>query len=358
MIQLDLWSLYRQMLLSRLFEEAVIQIWNEGKISGEMHLGVGEEAIVAGVVSQLQEGDAMALDHRGTPPLLMRGVDPVLILREFLGHPKGLCAGLGGHMHLFSEQHLVASSGIVGASGPAAVGFALAAQHLRPGTLAVAFFGDGAMNQGMLMESMNLAVAWKLPVLFICKDSKWAITTVSASVTGGKLVDRARGFGMQATEVDGSDVEAVWHAAQEAMERARHGDGPSFLHAHCVHPEGHFLGDPLLRIARQPIKQMKEVAGPLLKSVTKIKGGSVRKRTGSLGTVTSLIGKTTKVQLFKQKDPLEVVRKKLKSEKTLLQKLEKEVNQEIQQAVETALTAGASSFSKPATSHHDNGNGP
>lgn len=106
------------MLKSRLFEEAVTQLWKEGLISGEMHLGTGEEAIVAGIVSQLRTGDSMALDHRSTPPLLMRGLDPVLILRELLGRPEGLCSGRGGHMHLFSRDHLAASSGIVGATGP------------------------------------------------------------------------------------------------------------------------------------------------------------------------------------------------------------------------------------------------
>lgn len=143
----DLWVLYALMLKSRLFEEAIAILWHDGLISGEMHLGTGEEATIAGVVTHLHEGDAMALDHRGTAALIMRGVDPVLILRELLGRPDGLCGGMGGHMHLFSKEHLAASSGIVGAEGPAAVGFALSAQYLRPGAVAVAFFGDGAMNQ-------------------------------------------------------------------------------------------------------------------------------------------------------------------------------------------------------------------
>ena len=149
---MDSWLVYRQMLKSRLFEEAVAVLWEHGLISGEMHLGTGEEAIVAGVVLQLKDGDAMALDHRGTSALLMRGVDPYLLLREFLGQPDGLCKGMGGHMHLFAPELLAASSGIVGASGPAAAGFALASQYLRPGAVSVAFFGEGATNQGMLLE--------------------------------------------------------------------------------------------------------------------------------------------------------------------------------------------------------------
>lgn len=333
----DLWLLFENMLRSRLFEEAVVQLWHEGRISGEMHLSIGEEAIVAGTVLQLQEGDAMALDHRGTSPLVMRGVDMDLLLREFLGRPDGLCGGKGGHMHLFSKAHLAASSGIVGASGPTAAGFALAARHLRPGAIALAFFGEGAMNQGMLLEAMNLAVVWKLPVVFVCKDSKWAITTISATVTGGNLATRAEGFGMPAREVNGTDVEAVWSAAQEALKRARAGKGPTFLLAACPHPEGHFLGDPLLRIARNPMREMKKVAGPLMKSVTRVKGGSVTKRTGGLGKVTALIGKTTRDQFFDHKEPLKITRRKLKKDKTRFQKIEAKVQEEIRKVVSEAL---------------------
>lgn len=337
----DLLDLYRSMLRSRLFEQAVIQLWDDGKISGEMHLAIGEEAIAAGIVGQIQHGDALALDHRGTPPLIMRGIDPTLILLEFLGHSDGLCAGMGGHMHLFSRHHLTASSGIVGASAPAAVGFALSAQYIRPGRISVAFFGEGAMNQGMVMESFNLAAAWKLPMLFICKDNEWAITTLSSSVTSGSLIERAKSFGMNAKEIDGSDVLAVWNAAKSAIEHARKGDGPSYLHMHCRRPKGHFLGDPLIRIARHPVKEMKELAGPLLKSVTKIKGSSMGQRAGSLRSVSSLLGKTIKSQLFKEKDPLELLRQKIISDKESIRRIEKEVNEEIQAAVDKALQMDA-----------------
>jgi TPP-dependent pyruvate/acetoin dehydrogenase alpha subunit len=337
----DLFDLYRWMLRSRLFEQAVIRLWDDGKISGEMHLGIGEEAIAAGVVGQIQHGDAMALDHRGTPPLIMRGVDPTLILLEFLGQSEGLCAGMGGHMHMFSRPHLAASSGIVGASAPAAVGFALSAKYIRPGSISIAFFGEGAMNQGMVMESFNLAASWKLPVLFICKDNELAITTLSSSVTSGSLIERARSFGINVGEIDGSDVLAVWDAAKSAIEQARKGDGPSYLHMHCYRPQGHFLGDPLIRIARHPVKGMKELAGPLAKSVTKIKGSSMGKRAGSLRSVSALLGKTMKSQLLKEKDPLELLRQKIKSDKERIKRVEKEVNEEIQQAVDRALQIAA-----------------
>ena len=332
----DLPLLYRQMLRSRLFEETVAALWQAGRISGEMHLGLGEEAICAGVVLQLQDGDAMALDHRGTPPLLMRGVAPELLLQEFMGKPGGLCGGMGGHMHLFAPDRLASSSGIVGASGPTAAGFALAAQQLRPGTVSLAFFGEGAVNQGMLLESFNLAAAWKLPVLFICKDNNLAITTSSDTVTGGRLADRARGFGLAYTHADGSDVEAVWRAAAKALTRARRGGGPSFLHFECVHPEGHFLGDPLVQIARQPGGQLKEMAPPLVKAAVRGRGASMGKRVGSLTTISRLVGRAALKEVWGRHDPLAKCRKKLKFDSRQLEMIAAAVSDEIQTAVAAA----------------------
>ncbi|UCF61876.1 MAG: thiamine pyrophosphate-dependent dehydrogenase E1 component subunit alpha [Anaerolineaceae bacterium] len=333
----DLWYLYRHMFRSRLFEQVVQVFWEQGLISFDMHMGYGEEAIAAGIVCQMVDGDAMALDHRGTPPLLMRGIEPTLILRELMGRPDGLCGGLGGHMHLYSREHLCASSGIVGSSGPAGAGFALAAQYLRPGTLAIAFFGEGAINQGMLLESMNLAVAWQLPLLFVCKDDKWSISTRSASVTGGELVERARGFGLHTVEVDGADVEAVWHSAGEAMKRTRDGGGPTFLHAHCVHLEGHHLGFFLFRVGRDQIKEMIPLLGPLLRSATRRKGGSSRERIRSLTDIATRPRDAVKEQTQKEKDPLYRTRQKLISDRDRLEALEAEINVEIQDVMEVAL---------------------
>lgn len=282
----------------------------------------------------------MALDHRATPPLIARGMDLVLLLREFLGRSDGLCSGMGGHMHLFSPEHLAASSGIVGAAGPIAAGFALATQHLRSQNLAVAFFGEGAMNQGMLMESLNLAVVWKLPVLFVCKDNEWAITTRSRSVTGGNLPDRAKSLGMAALEADGSDVEAVWKAAGQGVERARNGDGPTFLLARCSRLEGHFLGDPLLRIIRRPVAQMRKIAGPLLGSLFASKGTSFGERIASMGTVNYLIGRIATEQFWNRRDPIDRIQRRLRRiDRVRLSEMEKEVGQEIHQAVDTALSS-------------------
>jgi len=324
------------MLRSRFFEEVVAMLWREGLISGEMHLGTGEEAAIAGVVDHLREGDAMALDHRGTAALLMRGVDPVLLLREFLGRSDGLCSGMGGHMHLFVPELLAASSGIVGASGPAAAGFALAGVSLHPGSLAVSFAGEGAMNQGMMMEAMNLAVTWKLPALFVCKDNTLAITTPSQAVISAPLVERAKGFGMPACEVDGSDVEAVWLAAHEAIGRARLGGGPTFINVHCVHLEGHFLGDALLRMRRRPLEEMGPRAGELIRAVTRRKGAPLRQRVAGLESILTLIAQQDD-KLLEQGDPIPKTRLKLVEEPARLEALEQDVFEEIQEALKAAL---------------------
>jgi acetoin:2,6-dichlorophenolindophenol oxidoreductase subunit alpha len=336
----ELTALYRHMLRSRLFEQAVARLWHEGSISGEMHLGLGEEGICAGVVNQLDHGDALALDHRCTPPLLMRGVDPVLLLKELLGRADGLCGGRGGHMHLFSRAHLAASSGIVGASGPMAVGFALAARHLRPGRVAVCFFGEGAINQGMLMESMNLAAAWKLPVMFVCKDSQLAISTVSASVTGGSPLSRAQGCGLPAVEVDGSQVLEVRERAFRLVEKMRRGEGPCFLLSHCLHPEGHLLGDQVLRAARDPIREMGPMAGAMIRSALSAGGGSLRERVAGVLSITGMLGRSRQDRSFESMDPVLQARQKLAAEpggETPLEQLEGEVREEILGAVRDAV---------------------
>ena len=334
----DLWSLYSLMLKSRLYEEAIAQLWNDGLISGEMHLGTGEEAIIAGVVAHLREGDAMALDHRGTAALLMRGVGPVPILRELLGYPDGICGGMGGHMHLFSKEFLAASSGIVGAEGPTAVGFALSAHYLRQGAIAVAFFGDGAMNQGMLMESINLASVWNLPVLFVCKDDGWAITTQSKGVTGGDLNERARGLGVPAVEVDGFDASKVWEASCSAIERARSGQGPTFLHARCVHFEGHFLGFQLIRMVRNPLREIPGIAIPLTKSFLHPGGAGLGERLAGLKTViTAVLATMRDPRRDSANDPIRHARITLQSDPVRLQELEDKAAIEVNNALESAL---------------------
>ena len=333
----DLWTLYGLMYASRTFEGVVRQIWKDGRISGEMHLGMGEEAIIAGIVSHLIDGDALALDHRGTPPMLMRGIDPVALLREFMGKSDGLCCGMGGHMHLFAPEKLVASSGIVGAAGPAGAGFALAAQMLRPGTVSVAFFGEGAANAGMLMEAMNLAVVWKLPVLFVCKDNDWEISTPANTAVGGSLLARAEAFGLKAFEVDGAEVMAVSAAAQSALQYARNGHGPAFIWAHCVHLEGHFLGDGLLDMFRRPIYSLQKRMWPMIKGFLSRGGAPWSERFASLRQISGQVI-SAQAQTDRGRDPLVRTRRTLvEQDPARLAELEASIEREIRQVVATAL---------------------
>lgn len=338
----DIWVLYALMLKSRLFEEAVARLWRDGLISGEMHLGTGEEAVVAGVVAQLRDGDAMALDHRGTAALLMRGVDPAAILRELLGRPDGLGQGRGGHMHLFAPDRLAASSGIVGAAGPAAAGFALAAKRLRPGSVAIAFFGEGALNQGMMMESLNLAAVWKLPAVFVCKDDGWSITARSEGMTGGNPNDRARGLGVPAVDADGLDPSAVFDAAEAAIRRARSGDGPTFLHCRCVHLEGHFLGYQLLRVVREPLRELPAVAAPLTKAFLSAGGAPLGERLAGLrGVMAAVLATLRDPRRDAGQDPVARARKALVSDLARLGALEDGIANGVDATVAAVLSEAA-----------------
>ncbi len=308
-------ELFRMMFKSRMFEDLVIELWDAGNISGEMHTGRGEEAIIASVISLLEDGDALALDHRGTAPLLMRGVDPKKLLLEFLGHKEGLCGGMGGHMHLFSRTHLAASSGIVGASGPAGAGFALSAKFKRRGKIAVSFFGEGSLNQGMMMESMNLAKCWQLPVLFICKDENRSITENSSTLRGGSIKERADGFGLKYFFGNGLDTGEIYPVAKSAVDYVRSGKGPAFLHATCIHIDGHFLGFQLLRILKKPGRELSKISLPLIRRLLSVTGSSMTERIrGMKEVVKSIIETASDAARKKKNDPIKIAENSLVSE--------------------------------------------
>ncbi|HQR79613.1 MAG TPA: thiamine pyrophosphate-dependent dehydrogenase E1 component subunit alpha [Actinomycetota bacterium] len=276
---------YRMMTRMRLVDEALTQAWADGLVPGEYHSGIGEEGINAGVILHLDDRDAMALDHRNTAGFIARGADPQALMLEVLGTDQGMNAGMAGHMHLLDPDLRTAADGIVGASGPLAVGNAIASTMLAPGSVAVAMHGEAAMNQGMLMEAYNLAVAWKLPVLFVCKDNKWSITTYTPEVTGGTPVERARAFGLAVETVRGNRVEDVHAAAGVLLQRAREGKGPGFLHATCHRPGGHFEGDGLVRLLKTP-GTMAAAWGPgLVGGVTADEGGSAGNRAAGMAEI-------------------------------------------------------------------------
>ena len=331
---MDSIGLFRQMARARAFEDATAALWSEGRISGEMHLGTGEEAVAAGVVAALRPGDAVALDHRPTPVLTALGADLAAMLAEMLGLERGLARGHAGHMHLMSKALRAASSGIVGSSAPLGAGFALAGRVLRPGAVAVAFFGDGAMNQGMLLETLNLAAAWRLPLLLVCKDNGWAITTRSDAVTGGDLLGRAGAFGLRTRDVDGVDVDAVAAVAAEEIARARRGDGPSFVRARVPRLDGHFLGDALVRAARSPAGDGRQLLGDVTSAAFSLSGGGLAGRARSVVRLLDLMRRARREDRDTRRDPLERARSAVGVDTAA--RLEDEALAEVGRAVEAA----------------------
>jgi TPP-dependent pyruvate/acetoin dehydrogenase alpha subunit len=303
-------DLFRAMVQVRAFELLLLELWEEGLISGELHLGTGEEAVAAGIAANLEDGDALALDHRPTPLMLLRGVDPVLMVREMLGHPDGLCGGVGGHMHLFSREHTAASSGIVGSSAPLGCGFALAAARLRPGSVAVATLGEGAMNQGMVMEALNLAAVWKLPLVVVSKDNGWAITTESRAVTGGDLAARAEAVGVPTRGVDGGDPAAVAQEARVLVRAARKGKGPGFLLARCPRLDGHMAGFLMDRLADEPLSEGRGILGRVASSSLAPGAGILEKMT-SAGVLGRSLMRSRRDRRGVRSDPLRRARRLL-----------------------------------------------
>jgi pyruvate dehydrogenase E1 component alpha subunit len=322
---------FEAMLRARLTDEASAQLWDRGRISGELHTSRGEEAVVVGVVDHLDGRDGVASDHRSTAPFVARGVPVGELLAEMLGLPDGLCGGHGGHMHFADRERLVVADGIVGSSAPTASGFALKAQQDGDGGVAVAFFGEGATNQGMLLESLNLAVVWRLPVVFVCKRSGLAITTTNRESFGASLLRRARGFGMPAVSMSGHDVERVWRTSSRAVRRARGGGGPTFLMAPVHRPDGHFLGDPLLRIRRDPTGQAQMIAPSLLESLT-APGAAPVDRLRSLSRVVRSVTTSVLESARSRHDPLMHSRARL-SERAA-EAIEERVAREVSEAVE------------------------
>jgi len=242
-------ELYRTMMRIRLFEESIggvyIDEMAEGKsLLGELHLSIGQEAIAAGVCSNLRREDSVTSYYRGHGHGIAKGVDSARMAAEILGRETGLCKGKGGHMHLFDASNNFSTTGIVGAQLPLALGPGLSSKTLGRDLVSVVFFGDGAANQGTFHESMNLASVWKLPVVFVCEDNAWAMSVPkSVSTAVRDNAQRAAGYNMPGVIVDGNDVLSVWRVSHEAILRARTGGGPSLLDCKTYRFRGHIEGD-------------------------------------------------------------------------------------------------------------------
>lgn len=224
-------EMQRRMLRIRLFDERASKMVKRGYIPGTVHTSIGQEAQVVGACMALNKGDHMTGNHRSHGHPIGMGSPLGPLMAELVGKATGVCKGKGGSLHL--ADYAVGSlgeSGITGSSIPIALGAGLSAQVLGENRVALCFFGDGAANQGVLYESMNMASAWKLPVIFLCENNHYALSTPAHTVTGGRIVDRAAGFGMPGVRVDeGQDVLAVYDAVHAAAERARRGEGPTLV---------------------------------------------------------------------------------------------------------------------------------
>jgi len=239
---LDLTAVWLSMVRMRAFEEAVVAGVSSGEIHGEMHVGLGQEAIAAGIEPLLRGSDAVISTHRPHLHALAHGVPPEPLLAE-LFERAGMNGGKGGHMHLFDPTRPFMCTGIVGSSAPLALGYAFAFRHRGEDNVAVAVSGDGAMNIGAVMESLNLAALWRLPVIFLVEDNGYGISVPRERASAGDLAHRGEPFGVPGTSCDGTDPEAVYAAAEPAVARARSGAGPSILVASCYRYSGHYEGD-------------------------------------------------------------------------------------------------------------------
>jgi len=237
-------ELYRRMLLIRRFEEQVDELYRSARMPGLAHLYIGEEAVAVGVCAALRDDDWITSTHRGHGHCLAKGAAVDLMFAELLGKGAGYNRGKGGSMHIADqERNNLGANAIVGGSAGIATGAALTARRTGTDQVAVCFFGDGALGQGLLYEVMNMASLWRLPVIYVCEDNLYNEYTHRRETTAGELTARPAAFGIPCVEVDGQDVLAVRDAAAAAVARARRGDGPSFLVCHTYRYRGHHVGD-------------------------------------------------------------------------------------------------------------------
>ena len=242
---LDQWlNVYRQMLKIRLFEEKTNELYTSAKMPGLAHLYIGEEAIAVGVCEALRQDDYITSTHRGHGHCLAKGAKLDMMFSELLGKVDGYCRGKGGSMHIADQDTgNLGANGIVGGSVGIATGAALSIKMRDTNQVAVCFFGDGALGQGLFYESMNMAQLWQLPVIYVCENNLYGEYTPTSKSTSGNRLARAEAFGIHNVEIDGQDVRLVYQTAQRLVERARAGEGPAFLLCRTYRFRGHHVGD-------------------------------------------------------------------------------------------------------------------
>lgn len=237
-------DLYERMVRIRAFETKVQKLFKRGTLPGFVHLYVGEEAVAVGVCSVLERRDRITSTHRGHGHLIAKGADVRLMMAELLGRSGGYCQGKGGSMHIVDYRlGILGANGIVGGGLPIATGAGLADQILSRAHVTVCFFGDGAANQGVFHESLNLSAIWRLPVIYVCENNHYTEWMRTEEITAGRIAERATPFGIPGVHVDGNDVVAVRAAAKHAVDRARSGAGPTLIEAETYRQLAHNEGE-------------------------------------------------------------------------------------------------------------------
>lgn len=270
---------YGRMVTIRAFEEKLSELFTTGLLGGTSHFCIGQEASAVGVVGASRATDWLVSNHRGHGHLLARGLDVSRVMAELLGRLTGYCGGRGGSQHLCSySEHFLGTNGIVGGGLPIATGAAFALKYQKSSDIAIVFFGDGASNQGTFHESLNLAQLWQLPVLFVCENNFYGMSTpisktiaradgasfeVPSGTSGvtGWVTPRAAAYGIRGTTADGRDVEAVYAAAEAAIGRIRAGEGPELLELMTYRLCGHSKSEPRVYRTREEEETMREHDG-------------------------------------------------------------------------------------------------
>ena len=236
--------MFKQMVRIRAFEEQANQLYLSAKMPGLTHMYVGQEAVAVGICEALTPNDKITSTHRGHGHCVAKGADFKQMFCELLGKAEGYCRGKGGSMHIADQANgNLGANAIVGGSAGIATGAALSAKHLGSNEVSVCFFGDGALGQGILYETMNMAALWKLPIIYACENNLYGEYTKVEEMAAGDLIARAKGFGIESFEVDGQDVLAVNSLTQELVDRARKGYGPFFVLLNTYRYYGHHVGD-------------------------------------------------------------------------------------------------------------------
>ncbi|MBP2152070.1 pyruvate dehydrogenase E1 component alpha subunit [Xanthobacter flavus] len=256
---------YREMLLIRRFEEKAGQMYGMGLIGGFCHLYIGQEAVVVGMQMAMKPGDQVITGYRDHGHMLSTGMDPKGVMAELTGRRGGLSKGKGGSMHMFSiEKQFFGGHGIVGAQVSLGTGLAFADRYRENGNVSVTYFGDGAANQGQVYESFNMAELWKLPVVYVIENNKYAMgTSVSRASAQQDFSKRGTSFNIPGEQVDGMDVQAVKAAGERALAFAREGNGPYILEMQTYRYRGHSMSDPAKYRSKEEVQKMRTEHDPI-----------------------------------------------------------------------------------------------